>query len=181
MTLIKNAQMKMILEQQRPVSSHLVSNPHPPSLNGSVVIISLAVSLIQYALSQLFYLFLNTGQVGSEWELVGVTNNYQRGTSERVREKMLKISERARVAIDNRAEGQPEKTSQANKRALEERMEEVEAAVREERARTRYAENRAELAESAVMEERQRVQEAERRSVFTLLWSKCFYLAVSGF
>ena len=28
-------------------------------------------------------------QVGSEWEVVGVANNSQRGTSERVREKML--------------------------------------------------------------------------------------------
>ena len=29
------------------------------------------------------------GQIGSEWILVGVANNSQRGTSERVREKML--------------------------------------------------------------------------------------------
>ena len=29
------------------------------------------------------------GQIGSEWMLVGVANNSQRGTSERVREKML--------------------------------------------------------------------------------------------
>ena len=76
-----------------------------------------------------------------------MANNSQRGTSERVREKMLKMSEVARAAIDNRAEGQPEETSQANKRALEERVEEAEAAVREERDRVRDAENRAELAE----------------------------------
>ena len=85
-----------------------------------------------------------------------MANNSQWGTSERVREKMLKISEIARAAIDNRAEGQPEETSQADKRALEERVEEAEAAVREERARARDAENRAELAERAEME-------AERR------------------
>ena len=98
---------------------------------------------------------------------MSVANNSQRATSERVREKMLKISEVARAAIDNRTdrEGEPEETSQANKKALEEGVEEAEAAVREERARARDAENRAELAERAVMEERQRSQEAERRFV----------------
>ena len=94
---------------------------------------------------------------------MGVANNSQRGTSERVREKMLKISERARAAVDNRADTQPEETSQSNKRALEERVREIEAAVREKRARD--AQNRAEVAETAVMEERQRAQEAERRFV----------------
>ena len=109
---------------------------------------------------------LATGQVRSEWEVVGVANNSQRGTSERVREKMLKMSEVARAATDNGAERQPDReTSQADKRALEGRVEEAEAAVREERARARDAENRAELAERAVMEERQRAQEAERRYV----------------
>ena len=88
--------------------------------------------------------------------MVGVANNSQRGTRERVREKMLKMSEVARAAID---------TSQADKRALEGRVEEAEAAVREERARARDAENRAELAERAVTEERQRAQEAEGRYV----------------
>ena len=105
-----------------------------------------------------------------------MANNSQRGTSERVREKMLKISEIARVAIDNRAKGQPEETSQANKRALEERVEEAEAAVREERARARDAENRAELAERAVMEERQRAQEAERR--YEICDHTCTYINV---
>ena len=117
-----------------------------------------------------------TGQIGSEWELVSFANNSQQGTSERVREKMLKISEIARAAIDNRAEEQPEEASQANKRALEERVEEAEAAVREERARARDAENRAELAETVVMEERQRLHEAERRFVIIqnkLLCGKC--------
>ena len=51
-----------------------------------------------------------------------MARNSQQGTSKRIREKMLKISEIARAATDNRAEGQPEETSQANKRALEERM-----------------------------------------------------------
>ena len=95
-------------------------------------------------------------QVGSEWELVGVANNSQRGTGERVREKMLKISE---IARDNKAE----ESSHANKRALEERVKEAEAAAREERARARNAENRAELAERAVIEQEQKAQEAERR------------------
>ena len=36
--------------------------------------------------------------------MVGVANNSQRGTSERVREKMLRMSEVARAAIDNGAE-----------------------------------------------------------------------------
>ena len=37
----------------------------------------------------MYYFSLNTVQVGSKWEVVGVANNSQRGTSERVREKML--------------------------------------------------------------------------------------------
>ena len=32
---------------------------------------------------------LNTGQLGSEWVLVGVANNSQRGTNERVKQKMI--------------------------------------------------------------------------------------------
>ena len=95
-------------------------------------------------------------QVGSEWELVGVANNSQRGTGERVREKMLKISE---IARDNKAE----ESSHANKRALEGRVKEAEAAEREERARARDADNRAELAERAAIEQEQKAQEAERR------------------
>ena len=83
--------------------------------------------------------YLNIGQVGSEWELVGVANNSQRGTSERVREKILKISEKARAAIDNRAVSPPKETSRANERAFQER---VEAAVREERLRAQEVERR---------------------------------------
>ena len=117
---------------------------------------------------------LNTGQDGSEWEVVGVANNSQRGTSERVMERILKMSEVAKAAIDNGAERQPDReTSQADKRALEGRVEEAEAAVREERARARDAENRAELAERAVMEERQRAQEAERRYVMFMIIPIC--------
>ena len=82
---------------------------------------------------------LNTDQVGPEWILVGVANNSQRGTSERIREKMLKISEKARAAIDNRAISPPEDTSQTNERAFQER---VEAAVREERLRALEVERR---------------------------------------
>ena len=97
---------------------------------------------------------------------MGLANNTQRGTNERVREKMLKMSEVARAAIDNGAERQSDReTYQADRRALEGRVEEAEAAVREETVRARDAENRAELSERAVMEERQRAQEAERRYV----------------
>ena len=109
---------------------------------------------------------------------MGVANNSQLGTSERLRKKMLKISEIARAAIDNRAEGQPEETSQVNKRALEERVEEAEAAVREERARARNIEDRAELAERAVMEERQRAQEAQGRSVVLISVEEIYAISI---
>ena len=95
---------------------------------------------------------LNTGQIGSEWVLVGVATNSQRGTNERIREKMVNISEIARARDDNGAE------------VLHERIEEAEAAVREERLRADDAENRAEMAEMMMIEERERIQEAERRS-----------------
>ena len=72
-----------------------------------------------------------------------MANNNQRGTSERIREKVLKISEKARAAIDNvnRATciSPPEDTSQTNERAFQER---VEAAVREERLRALEVEKR---------------------------------------
>ena len=77
---------------------------------------------------------------------MGVANNSQRGTSERIREKMVLISEIARARDDNGAE------------VFHERIEEAEAAMREERLR-------AERAEMTVMEERERAQEAERRYV----------------
>ena len=41
----------------------------------------------------MFLFHLYKGWIGSEWEVVGVANNSQRGTSERVREKMLLKSE----------------------------------------------------------------------------------------
>ena len=77
---------------------------------------------------------------------MGVANNSQRGTNERIREKMVNISEIVRARTDNGAE------------VLHERIEEAETAVREERLR-------AENAEMTVMEERERAQEAERRYV----------------
>ena len=58
---------------------------------------------------------------------MGVANNSQRGTSERVREKMMKISEKAKAATDR----------QINERALQER---VDVAVREERQRAQEVE-----------------------------------------
>ena len=81
------------------------------------------------------YCVSNTGKVGSEWQLVGVTNNSQWGTNERIREKILKISEKARAAIDDG----PVSSPQASERALQER---VEGAVREERLRAQQVERR---------------------------------------
>ena len=60
-----------------------------------------------------------------------VATNSQRGAGERVREKMLKISEKAKAATDRPA--------QANERALQER---VDAAVREERLRAQETNRR---------------------------------------
>ena len=77
----------------------------------------------------------DTGQVGSEWEVVDVANNSQRGTNERIREKMLKISEKARAAINN----SPVSSPQGSERALQER---VEGAIREERLRALQVERR---------------------------------------
>ena len=60
---------------------------------------------------------VNTEQHGSEWELVGVVDNRQRGSSERVREKMMKMRERAAALVGERE--QVEKAlamSQANER-----------------------------------------------------------------
>ena len=73
-----------------------------------------------------------------------MANNNQRGTSERIREKMLKMSEIARATIDNRAilphaKETSQETSQANERALQER---VDAAMREERLRFQEIERR---------------------------------------
>ena len=88
----------------------------------------------------------DTERRGSEWVVVDVANNSQRGTSERIREKMLKISEMARAVIEDKADTeQPHKClalSQANERSLQERVEEAEVVVREERQRTQEAERR---------------------------------------
>ena len=78
--------------------------------------------------------------------MVDVANNNQRGTSERIREKMLKISEMARAVIEDKADTQQLHEclalSQANERSLQERVEEAEVVVREERQRTQEAERR---------------------------------------
>ena len=60
-------------------------------------------------------------------------DNSQRGSSERVREKMVKISERVAALVGERQ--QVVEISQANERRLEER-------VREERERVQQAERR---------------------------------------
>jgi hypothetical protein len=39
-------------------------------------------------------------QVGSEWVFESVASNSKLGTSERIREKMVKIGEKARAAVD---------------------------------------------------------------------------------
>ena len=82
----------------------------------------------------------------SEWVVVGVANNSQRGTSERIREKMLKISEMARAVIEDKADTEQLceclAVSQANERSLQERVEEAEIVAREERQRTQEAERR---------------------------------------
>ena len=88
----------------------------------------------------------DTERRGSEWVIVGVANNRQRGTSERMREKMLKISEMARVVIEDKADTEQLRecltVSQANERSLQERVEEAEVVAREERQRTQEAERR---------------------------------------
>ena len=63
--------------------------------------------------------------------MVGVVDNSQRGSSEWVREKMVKISERAAALVGERQ--QVVEISQANERRLEER-------VREEGQRAQQAE-----------------------------------------
>lgn len=82
------------------------------------------------------YIILNTDHVNLEWVLVDVANNSQRGTSERARKKMMKISAKARAAIDNK----PLLSPQTNKRALS--QEGVETEVREERQRAQKLERR---------------------------------------
>ena len=88
----------------------------------------------------------DTERPGSEWVMVGMANNRQRGTSERIREKMLKISEMTRAVIEDKADTQQLREclslSQANERSLQERAEEAEVVVREERQRTQEAERR---------------------------------------
>ena len=78
--------------------------------------------------------------------MVGVANNSQRGTSERIREKMLKISERSTAVSGDRADTHQLQEalaiSQANERTLRERMEECEVTMREERERAQEAERR---------------------------------------
>ena len=54
---------------------------------GSVV--SMATVVMLHAVE---CFILNAGQVGSEWVLVGVANNSQQGTSERVKEKMQDLT-----------------------------------------------------------------------------------------
>ena len=43
------------------------------------------------------------GQVGSEWVLEGVVNSSKLGTTERIRENMFKIGEKARAAVNKQA------------------------------------------------------------------------------
>lgn len=75
----------------------------------------------------------NTAQKGTEWVLVGLANNSQFGI---IREKMLKISEIERATINDRCETTRQlqeslPVSQARERALQQRVEETEAEVRQ--------------------------------------------------
>ena len=81
--------------------------------------------------------FFNTGQISSEWVLVGVANNSQWGTTDRIGQKMLQISEKVRAAIDNGAISSPQ--TSCTEREVQER---VEAAVKEERLRAQEIERR---------------------------------------
>ena len=70
-----------------------------------------------------------TEQHGSDWELVGVVENSQRGSSERVRKKMVKISERAAALVGERQQ-------------VEEALAISQERVREEGERAQQAERR---------------------------------------
>ena len=83
----------------------------------------------------LYYNISLTGQIGSEWVIVGMANNSQLGTSERVGQKMLQINKKIRTTIDNGASSSPE----ASEREFQER---VEATVKEERLRAQEVERR---------------------------------------
>ena len=89
-------------------------------------------ALLDYSYS-LFYILLlpvlNTEQHGSKWEIVGVVDNSQRGSRERVREKMVKISERAAALVGERQQ-------------VEEALAISEERVREEGQRAQQAERR---------------------------------------
>ena len=70
-----------------------------------------------------------TEQHGSDWELVDVVENSQRGRSERVRKKMVKISERAAALVGERQQ-------------VEEALAISQERVREEGERAQQAERR---------------------------------------
>ena len=95
-----------------------------------------------------------------EWEVVGVANNSQRGTSERVREKMIKISEKTKVTIDNGAIGE---NSQAIERALQERVDVAEERARAAEGRSHELQLRAHNAEQRTIGTDRRAHNAEQR------------------
>ena len=64
-----------------------------------------------------------------------MANDSQWGTNERVRDKIIMISEKAKAVVDNGAIS----STQASERALQER---VDVAVREERLRAQEVERR---------------------------------------
>ena len=102
-----------------------------------------------------------------------MANNSQRGTNERIREKMLKISERATAVSGDRDRADTHQLqgvtrvdyleSQANVRTLREGMEECEVTMREKRERAQEAERASERLREVEQQTAARIQESERR------------------
>ena len=94
---------------------------------------------IQVVIIIINYYFFTTEQQGSEWVLVDVVNHQQRGSRERVKEKMVKICERAKAVIGEKVNTQHDEEALAISQANEIRLEER---VREERQRADETEMR---------------------------------------
>ena len=108
-----------------------------------------------------------SGAPTSEWVLTDVANNSQRGTSQRLREKMVKISQAAHnsgatAAASTTGKGQRVREAKGRAREAEGRVREAEGRVREVVARCG---RREEEAERRVMEAEVRAMEAEGRGI----------------
>ena len=81
-----------------------------------------------------------TGRIDSEWVIVGMSNKLsQWGTNDRIRQKMVRISEKIRAIADNGGATSESSSLQANEREVQER---VTAAMKEERMRAKEVERR---------------------------------------